>query len=151
MIIQLQLHDSWKAVPVALSRLLVALTALEQPRQPGDDASDLTELLDGLLDDPEPAAPAPAPTRPAPAPQPAAALPAAGRAPDRPKARPFDGVPSSGRELYRWACDRKALPTVNRLAKARGFGHRVVDFTPEEVAILYGELTAEPAPNGRSR
>ena len=55
MIIQLQLHDSWKAVPVALSRLLVALTALEQPRQPGDDASDLTELLDGLLDDPEPA------------------------------------------------------------------------------------------------
>jgi hypothetical protein len=36
--------------------------------------------------------------------------------------------------------------------KAHGFGRRIVDLTPDEVAILYRELTAEPAAaNGQAR
>ena len=128
------IHDSWStAVPVALSRFLLAAAALERPRPPAADASDLTELLDGLLDD----APEPSPAQPS-------AQPSA--------ARRFDGAPQTGPQLYKWACNRKALPAVNRLAKSHGFGRRIVDLAPDEVAILFRELTtAEPAANGKAR
>jgi hypothetical protein len=137
--ITVRIHDSWAAVPVALSRLLVALRALEQPRQPGDDGDDLSELLAGI-DDPEPApaAPAPAPARPSPAP--AAAT---------PPAREWDGTPRTGRSLYRWTCDHKALPAVNRIGKAHGYPRQVTDWEPGQVAAAYAILSAEPAANGR--
>jgi hypothetical protein len=130
MTITVNLHPSWH-----LPSVFAALAALESPRAPGDD---LSELLDGI-DAPEPQ-PAPSPaTRPAAQPAP------------RQTAQPFDGAPVTGPQLYKWACNHKALPTVNRLAKTHGFGHRVVDLTPEEVAILYRDLTAEPAANGAAR
>jgi hypothetical protein len=97
--ITVNLHPSWH-----LPSIFAALAAIERPRQPGDDADDLAELLDGI-NDPEPQpAPQPAVARPTPAPQPAPpqavprSLPAAGRAPDRP-ARAFDGAPTTGRQL----------------------------------------------------
>src|SRR5262249_13003625 len=98
--LEIAIHDSWATVPHALSRLLIALAALEKPRQPGEDGEDLTELLDGI-DTPEPAPAAPATPKPAPAP--AAAT---------PPAREWDGVPRTGRDLYRWATTHKALPRV---------------------------------------
>jgi hypothetical protein len=147
MTITVDVHDSWASIPVAMSRLLIALAALEKPRQPGDDGDDLTELLDGLLDAPAPAAPAPA--RPSPAPQPAP--PPASRAPDRPRGPAFDGVPQTGPQLYKFACQHKALPAVNRLAKTHGFRQRIVDLDPDQVAILVRELTtAQPPVNGRA-
>jgi hypothetical protein len=101
--LNLTIHDSWAAVPVALSRVLLALTALERPRQPGDDGDDLTELLAGMDDEPSPA-PSPA-TPPAP--------------------RRFDGEPTSGQSLYKYACQAKCLPRVNAYGKARGW-HKLV-------------------------
>ena len=133
------IHDSWATIPVALSRVLIALKALEQPRQPGDDGEDLTELLSGM-DDPEPAPATPAVARPAPAPSPAAT----------PPAREWDGVPRTGPSLYRWACNRKALPDVNRVGKSFGYPKKVVDWEPGQVAAAYAVLTAEPAANGRA-
>jgi hypothetical protein len=136
----IHIHDSWStAVPVALSRFLVALTALERPRPPAADASDLTELLDGLLDDPEPApaALALAPARPAPSP----ATP--------PAAREWDGTPRTGRSLYRWATTHKALPAVNRIGKQFNYPKLVSDWEPSQVAAAYAILTAEPTANGR--
>jgi hypothetical protein len=152
MTITLNIHESWStAVPVALSRVLAGLAALERPRAPGDDLDDLSELLDGI-NDPEPApAVTPAATRPAAAPaatpSPAAATPRAGR----PSARPFDGVPTTGQGLYRWSCDHKALPRVNAIGKSFGYPKRVVDWEPGQVAAAYAILTAEPSPNGRPR
>ena len=139
MTITLNIHDSWAAIPVALSRILAGLAALERPRQPGDDGDDLAELLDGI-DDPEPAPAAPAPARPSPVP--AAAT---------PPAREWDGVPRTGRGLYKWACDRKALPKINAIGKLHGYARRITDWADHEVAVAYAILTAEPAPNGAAR
>jgi hypothetical protein len=150
--LEIAIHDSWASVPHALSRLLVSLAALEKPRQPGDDGEDLAELLAGM-DEPElapaPAMPrAPAPARP-PAPQPATtpaapgALPPAGRAPDRP-ARAFDGAPTTGRQLYKWACDRKALPDVNAIGKQLNYSRRVTEWSDQEVATAYALLSGPP-------
>jgi hypothetical protein len=140
MVINFTVHESWISVPHALSRIMATLAALEHPRQPGDDLSDLGELLDGI-NDPEPAPAAPAVAKPSPAPSPAAT--------PRTAKPSFDGAPVTGPQLYKFACNHKALPTVNRLAKSHGFGRRIVDLTPDEVAILYRELTAEPSANGR--
>jgi hypothetical protein len=68
MTITVNLHPSWH-----LPSVFAALAALETPRAPGDD---LSELLDGI-DTPEPALAAPAVAQPSPAP--AAARPAARR------------------------------------------------------------------------
>jgi hypothetical protein len=133
MTITLHIDPSWAAVPVALSRVHLALTALEHPRQPGDDGDDLAELLD-VINDPEPS---PAP----PTPKPPAA---------RPAAKPFDGAPTTGRGLYCWACDHKALPDVNRIGKSFGYPKQVSDWEPSQVAAAYRILT-EPAANGRPR
>jgi hypothetical protein len=139
MTITIHIHDSWASVPVALSRVLLAAAALERPRQPGDDGDDLAELLDGIdTPEPAPAAPAPVPSRPAPAPSPAT-----------PPAREWDGVPKTGRGLYKWACDRKALPAVNRVGASFGYPRKVTDWEPSQVAAAYAVLTTEPAPNGR--
>jgi hypothetical protein len=143
--ITLNIHDSWAAVPVALSRLLVALKALERPRQPGDDGDDLTMLLDGIMDDtlePAPAAPAPAPapTRPSPAPQLSPATP--------PAVRSFDGIPTTGRSLYRWATTHKTLPAVNRIGKQFGYPKLVSDWSNDQAVAVYRILT-EPAANGQ--
>jgi hypothetical protein len=150
----IHIHDSWAAIPVALSRVLLAVAALERPRQPGDDGDDLTELLAGM-DEPEPAPVAPAPARPAPAPTPRPApqpapppaaprsLPQAGREPDRP-ARAFDGAPATGRQLYKWACDRKALPDVNAIGRSCNYPKRVTDWEPEQVATAYALLSGPP-------
>jgi hypothetical protein len=44
--ITIRIHDSWStAVPHALGRVLAGLAALERARQPGDDADDLTTVL----------------------------------------------------------------------------------------------------------
>jgi hypothetical protein len=125
-------------VPHALSRLLVALAALEKPRQPGDDGEDLTGLLAGM-DDPEPA------------PQPAAAKPSPTPATATPPAREWDGVPKTGRGLDKWACDRKALPAVNRVGASFGYPKRVTDWEPSQVAADYAILTTEPTANGKAR
>jgi hypothetical protein len=131
--LEIAIHDSWASVPHALSRLLVALAALEKPRQPGDDGDDLAELLDGI-DDPEPA-PASAPVKP----------------PNgRPLARPFDGVPTTGQAMYRWACDRKVLPRVNSIGRRLGYHKLVTHWDASQVATVLAEMTtAEPAANGR--
>jgi hypothetical protein len=140
------IHPSWHGVPVALGNILKTLAALEQPRQPGDDLSDLGELLDGIdTPEPAPAAPFPAPTANAPAP----ARPAPQPSPATPPAREWDGVPRTGRSLYRWACDRKALPDVNRVGKSFGYPRKVTDWEPSQVAAAYAVLTTEPAQNGR--
>jgi hypothetical protein len=142
MTITLNIHESWStAVPHALGRVLAALAALERPRAPGDDADDLTTLLDGLLDDaPEVPAATPAATPP----RPASTSPAT-----RPSARPFEGVPTTGQGLYRWSCDHKALPRVNAIGKSFGYAKRVVDWEPSQVAAAYAILTAEPVTNGK--
>ena len=145
--ITIHIHDSWAAIPVALSRLLAGLAALERPRQPGDDGDDLAELLAGM-DDPEPApVPSPAPPAPAPPPRPSPA-PAT-----PPAAQEWDGVPRTGRSLYRWGCDRKALPRVNAIGKSFGYPKRITDWEPSQVAAAYAILTAEPAvaANGQAR
>ena len=136
------IHDSWStAVPVALSRFLLAAAALERPRPPAADASDLTELLDGLLDDAPELAPSPAPPAAAKAPRPAPS-PAT-----PPAARDWDGVPRTGKGLYKWACNRKALPAVNRVGTSFGYPKRVSDWSDDQVAAAYRILT-EPAANG---
>ena len=137
MTITLNIHDSWAAIPVALSRILAGLAALERPRQPGDDGDDLAELLDGI-DAPEPAPGAPAPARPAPQPSPA-----------MPPAREWDGVPRTGKGLYRFACNAKCLPRVNAIGKSFNYPKLVSDWEPEQVAAAYAVLTSEPTPNGR--
>jgi hypothetical protein len=152
MVLQLTIHSSWASVPVALSRILTTLAALEHPRQPGDDLSDLDddlrELLDGI-DAPEASAPAATPTAP---PRP----PAVSRPPATPPAATdWDGTPRTGRSLYRWACNHKNLPAVNRVGKAHGYPKRITDWEPSQVAAAYAVLTSEPEPaasaNGRPR
>jgi hypothetical protein len=143
----IDIHDSWAAHPGPLSRLLAHLAALEAPapwtppatREPGcddDDAASLARLLDGI-DSPEPA----------PAATPAAATPRTSTTPPaaRPSAKPFEGIPTTGRQMYRWACDRKALPEVNRVGKSLNYPRRVTDWSDAEVATAYALLTAEPA------
>jgi hypothetical protein len=138
MTITLNIDPSWTTIPHALARILTTLAALEHPREPGDDLSDLGELLDGI-NDPEPAPAAPAPARPAPAASPATP----------PAARRFDGEPTSGQSLYKWACNAKCLPRVNAIGKARGWHKLVTHWDASQVAEAYRELTAESAPNGR--
>ena len=139
MTITLNLDPSWTAVPHALSRILTTLAALERPRQPGEDLDDRAKLLDGI-DAPEPAPAAPAVAKPSPAPQPAAT----------PPAREWDGVPRTGRSLYRWACDHKAQPDVNRVGKAHGYPRKVTDWEPGQVAAAYAILTSEPVANSKA-
>jgi hypothetical protein len=159
MTITVNLHPSWHHPSI-----FAALLALESPREVGDDADDLTTLLDGI-DTPEPApavdvskrsfshpspAPSPAPTPPA-APR---SLPQAGRAPDRPT-RAFDGAPTTGRQLYKWACDRKALPDVNAIGKQLNNPKRVTEWSDQEVATAYALLSGPPPgaypTNGQAR
>jgi hypothetical protein len=90
MVINLTVHESWTTIPHALARILTSLAALERPREPGEDLDDLTELLAGMDDTPEPAPGAPAPAKPSPAP--AAAT---------PPAREWDGTPRTGKDLYK--------------------------------------------------
>jgi hypothetical protein len=144
MIITIHIDPSWAAHPGPLSRLLAHVAALEAPapwtppatREPGQDEDDgLAELLDGL-DAPEPA------SAPTPKPQPPAA---------RPAPQAFDGPPTTGRQLYRWATFTKALPAVNRLGKQYGHARLVSDWSDTEVSRVYQELTAEPAADGRIR
>jgi hypothetical protein len=137
--ITIDLDPSWAAVPHAVPRLLAAAAALERPRAPGDDADDLTTLLDGLLDTPEPQpAPQPAVPRPSPAPSPAT-----------PPAREWDGVPRTGKGLYKWACNAKCLPKVSAIGKSFNYPKLVSDWTDDQVAAAYAVLTTEPALNGR--
>jgi hypothetical protein len=139
--ITIHIHDSWASIPVALARVLLAVAALERPRQPGDDGEDLAELLDGIdAPEPAPAAPAPAPAKPSPAPSPATP----------PAPRRFDGEPTTGRQLYRWAIDRKMLPKVNAAGKRYGYGRLVSDWSDDQAVGVYRELTAEPAANGKA-
>jgi hypothetical protein len=141
--IVIRIHESWStAVPHALSRILAGLAALERERAPGEDLDDLSQLLDGI-DSPEPA---PAATPSATPARPPATPPAA-----RPSAKPFEGIPATGSQMYRWACDRKALPDVNRIGKSLNYARRVTDWTDAEVATAYALLTAEPAANGQAR
>jgi len=116
--LSITIHPSWQSVPVALSRVLLALQALEKPRQPGDDGDDLTELLAGM-DDPEPAPAVPA-----------AAVPSPARATPPATSRAFDGVPTTGPAMYRWACSRKSLPEVNRIGKRFGYPPKVSEWLP---------------------
>jgi hypothetical protein len=144
--LEIAIHDSWASVPVALSRLLIALKALEQPRQPGDDGEDLAELLDSIhTPEPAPAAElarSPGPT-PKPAPQPAASTP--------PAAPAFDGTPRTGKGLYRFACNAKCLPRVNAIGKSFNYPRLVSDWTDDQVAAAYAILTTETAANGKAR
>jgi hypothetical protein len=178
----IRIDPSWLAHAEPLGRLLGHLRALEGPapyappppaREPGcdddsvagdDQGDDLGALLDGL-EGPEPAAvttPPPAlvsmpgtgvaPQISGSAPPPRAS---ASATPPRASAPAWDGMtPRTGRELYKVACDRKALPAVNRIGKAHGWPKLVTDWTPEQAAAAYRELTegpASPATNGRPR
>jgi hypothetical protein len=60
-------------------------------------------------------------------------------------------VPTTGRGLYRWACDRKALPQVNAIGKQLNYGRRVCDWSDAEAATAYALLTAEPAAAGNGK
>jgi hypothetical protein len=149
MTITLTIHESWGAHHGPLSRLLAQIAALEQPtpwsppvtRQPGDDDEDLAELLDGI--DGTELEPAQAPAASPATPRPPAA---------RPVARPFDGIPTTGKSLYRWCCDRKVLPRANAIGKGFGYPKLVSDWEPGQVAAAYAVLTsAEPVADGRGR
>jgi hypothetical protein len=140
MTITITLDPSWLAHPRALRRMLDHCRSLEtvapwtpSTREPGDD-DDLATLLDGIdaaeLVQAPPAVPAPAPP---PKPRPATSA---------------TSTPTNGKGLYRWACDRKCLPEVNRAGKARGFPKMVSDWTTSDVATVFEELT-RPATNGR--
>jgi hypothetical protein len=133
--ITIDLHDSWTQSAAILAPILVALAALGKPRAAGDDGDDLAELLDGI-DDPEPA------------PSPAKAPPAAPAAPARPPAaKPFDGIPTTGKSLYRWATTNKSLPRVNAIGKSFGYPRMVSDWSNDQAVAVYRILT-EPSANG---
>jgi hypothetical protein len=154
--ITIRIHDSWAAaVPISLGRVLAGLALLERPRPAGGDADDLGTLLDGLLDDAPESSPAPA-ARPSPAAtaQPAAAppLPPATPPATRPVAKPFEGIPTSGSQLYRWCCDHKLLPKANAIGKREGWHKLVTHWDADMVSLAHGELTAlQPAANGQAR
>jgi hypothetical protein len=134
----------------------------------GDDlGDDLGALLEGL-EGPEPAAVTPPPPASKPMPGTGVAPQISGSTPPprastsapaptsepRASAAAWDGTtPRTGRELYKVACDRKALPIVNRIGKAHGWPRLVTDWTPEQAAAAYRELTEGPAvpANGRLR
>jgi hypothetical protein len=62
----------------------------------------------------------------------------------------YDGVPRTGKSLYRWACDGKRLPAVNAIGKTHSFPRLVSDWDPEMVATAYAELdTTVQINNGR--
>ena len=140
MTVTVNIDPSWFGHPAALAEFLTRVRLLERPapalsppREPGDDDEDFGQLLDGI-DAPEPApAPAQAP-RPSP-----------------PVAKPFDGVPTTGKGLYRWCCDRKMLPRANAVGKSFNYPKLVSDWEPGQVAAAYRILTSEPAPNGKPR
>jgi hypothetical protein len=144
MAITIEVDPTWLAHPEPLGRILSHIKAVEAPapwsppatREPGDDDNDLAELFDGIDDAPEPSPAPPA------APAVAARVPAA---------RPFDGVPTTGQGLYKWACNAQCLPRVNALGKARGWHKLVIHWDADQVAAAYREPTAEPAANGRPR
>jgi hypothetical protein len=52
-------------------------------------------------------------------------------------------------ETYKWACDRKALPAVNRAGKQLNFPRRVTDWDDQQVASAYAILS-EPVVNGKA-
>src|SRR5262245_28495391 len=105
--VTISLHSSWTTIPHALARILASLAALERTPEPGEDLDDLSELLAGM-NDPEPQ-PAPQPVVSRPSPAPAAATP--------PAPRRFDGEPTSGQSMYKWACQARCLPRVNAIGK----------------------------------
>jgi hypothetical protein len=80
---------------------------------------------------------------PKPSPAPVAATP--------PAARRFDGEPTSGQSLYKWACQAKSLPRVNAYGKAKGWHKLVTHWDAQQVREAYREMT-EPAAaaNGRA-
>jgi hypothetical protein len=59
-------------------------------------------------------------------------------------------VPRTGKGLYRWACDRKALPRVNAIGKSFNYPKLVSDWEPTQVAAAYAILAAQPPVNGRA-
>ena len=59
-------------------------------------------------------------------------------------------MPKTGRGLYKWACERKALPAVNRVGASFHYPKRVSDWSDDQVAAAYRILT-EPAANGQPR
>jgi hypothetical protein len=163
----IRIDPSWLAHAEPLGRLLDHIRALEGPapwspppaREPGCDdvivaGDDLGELLDGI-DAPEPAPP-PA-LKAMPDPTIAGRISGSQTPPAAPAPKPaatWDGTtPRTGRELYKVACDRKALPAVNRIGKAHGWPRLVTDWTPEQAAAGYRELTegATVPANGRPR
>jgi hypothetical protein len=141
MTLTITIDPTWLAHPEPLGRILDQIRAVEHPapwtppatRAPGQDDDDLAVFLDGID---EPAA------APAVASRPSERI--------RPPAH-ATAPPATGKALYRWACDRKALPEVNRIGKAHGFPRMVSDWTPSDVAVAYNELTKpKPAVNGRA-
>jgi len=151
MTITLVLHDSWVASS-ALAELLVRVRMLEAPAPavtktvppPGDDG--LAELVAGMEGDSADGVcqiPEPAPTTPW---KPALATPETRRPPATPV---YDGVPRTGRSLYKWACSKKVLPQVNAWGKEHGCPRLVSDWSEAMVAGVYTELAATPAGNGR--
>jgi hypothetical protein len=138
MTITVNLHPSWH-----LPSVFAALARIEQQREPGEDLDDLSELLAGMDEPESPAPAAPAVARPSPAPQPSPAA--------SPPAREWDGVPRTGKGLYKWATTRKALPAVNRIGRQFNYPKLVSDWADHEVAAAYAILTAEPAANGAAR
>jgi hypothetical protein len=136
------IDPTWLAHPEPLGRILDQIKALESAapwtppptRQPGDDEDeDLATFLDGL-DAPE-----------LPPPQPARVV------PSRP-ASSADSTPSTGKALYKWACNGKCLPELNALGKRHGFPRLVSDWSPSDVATVFDELTRPPATaNGNGR
>jgi hypothetical protein len=162
MLIVCNIHDSWLASPAAVAEFVrrahtmerpsVALTpppaAAVRPTAPAAAAEDLRELLSGMDDDAPPVQATPSvATQSTPPWTPPLATPASRRPPATPQ---YDGIPVSGQNLYRFACDRKILPKVNAMGRARGFNRLVTHWTVDQVAVVFAELTAPAAPvNGR--
>ncbi len=111
------------AVVAYLGRMPSAeLPVRVRDREPGDDEPD------------EPVRPAkPDPPPPPPPPKP--------KAPTGRNATPvYDGVPRSGKALYKWGCDHKCLPAVNGAGKALSYPRLVSDWDESQVARVFGQL-----------
>ncbi len=64
--------------------------------------------------------------------------------------QPAAGVRPNGRDIYKWAIDRKLLPTVLKRAKALGISGKLTQMSDDDAAVLWAEIyKGKPIANGR--
>jgi hypothetical protein len=138
MTLTLTIDNSWLGRPDVLARILLHVRTLESVapmpavRTPGDDDGDGDELAALLAGMDEP--PAALPVRPSAPPAVKPSAPA-----------PTMTVPTTGQGLYKWLIANRALPRATALGKARGYPRMLTEYSPDQVAAAYAELTGPPA------